>query len=54
MTEEIRTIPQPYPSWVWHEESQGWVTPNGKSVPGDGKPYQWNEEAQDWIEVTHN
>lgn len=54
MTEGIRIIPKPFTSWVWDEASQDWVTPNGKSVPEDGKPYRWDEVAQDFVEVTFN
>jgi len=41
---------KPYPSWVWCEETQNWVTPNGKKAPlVDGVAFTWSEESQDWV-----
>lgn len=51
MAERLSIPARPYPSWVWSEDAQNWVTPNGKSVPDDGKPYRWDEETLDWVEV---
>jgi hypothetical protein len=48
---KMNEITKPYPSWVWDEETLSWVTPNGKGVPGDGKPYTWDEATLNWIEV---
>jgi hypothetical protein len=50
----IETPIKPYESWVWNDDCQNWVTPNGKEVPGNGKPYQWSDELLDWVEVVHN
>ena len=38
---------QPYPTWVWNEESEEWEAPKAKPV--DGKKYYWNEEDGEWV-----
>lgn len=40
---------QPYPSWSWDYEKEGWFSP--VSYPTDGKVYEWNEQDQRWDEV---
>jgi len=42
--------PQPYPSWVFDDEINGWNPP----VPypaDDGKMYQWDEQSLSWVET---
>lgn len=41
--------PSPYPSWLWDEDSWGWVAP--VTYPNDGKTYGWDEAEKIWIEV---
>lgn len=38
--------PQPYPSWLFDEETCSWKPP--KPCPYDTKPWVWNEELLDW------
>ena len=38
--------PQPYPSWLFDEESCTWKAP--KPMPEDGEYYIWREDILDW------
>ena len=41
--------PQPYPSWIFDEESNSWQPP--VAFPSDyTKKYDWNESSQTWDE----
>lgn len=42
--------PQPYPSWIFNEETCGWDAPVPN--PKDGNPYLWDEETLSWQEIT--
>jgi hypothetical protein len=39
-------LPQPYPSWVYDEETKMWSAP--VAPPADGEDYFWNEEELSW------
>jgi hypothetical protein len=38
--------PQPYPSWIFNENSCKWYPP--KPMPEDGEYYIWREDILDW------
>jgi hypothetical protein len=38
--------PQPYPSWVLHEDTCRWDAP--VAMPDDDQRYTWNEDTQAW------
>jgi len=38
--------PQPFPSWVFNEETWWWEAP--LPIPKDGEPYVWNEGTLSW------
>ena len=40
--------PQPYPSWVFVEETCNWTAP--VLYPTDGGMYQWDEATTAWVE----
>lgn len=42
--------PQPYPSWVWLEESDSWRAPI--PYPTDGANYVWDEEEESWVVIS--
>ena len=41
--------PQPYPSWVWSEETAFWVAPIPQPESGD---WVWNEALQEWMDTS--
>ena len=41
--------PQPFPSWLFSEESLSWEAPF--PMPDDDKIYKWDEENQSWVET---
>jgi hypothetical protein len=41
--------PQPFPSWVFDEETCTWGAP--VPYPYDKKIYAWDEEQRNWIEA---
>lgn len=43
---------QPYPSWVFNNETLYWEAP--VSYPNDGKDYLWVELTKSWLEVQKN
>ena len=47
--EDIFRSPQPFPSWSYDFQLNGWIPP--VSYPNDNKEYVWNEEAESWIEI---
>ena len=46
---DIFRSPQPFPSWNYDFELNGWIPP--VSYPNDNKEYAWNEETKSWAEV---
>lgn len=44
--------PQPFPSWVFNENTCGWDAP--VPMPQDGKVYRWDEGITSWVEVQPN
>lgn len=40
---------QPYPSWVWDDESWSWAAP--VPYPDGGNGYTWDEDALAWVEM---
>lgn len=41
--------PKPYPSWIWNENMNTWISPI--TYPSDGGIYSWNEESASWVIV---
>jgi hypothetical protein len=41
--------PQPYPSWIWNDQTNSWDAPIPK--PEDGQEYYWDESSQEWVIV---
>jgi hypothetical protein len=41
--------PQPFPSWLFNEESLSWEAPF--PMPDEDKIYKWDEENQSWVET---
>ena len=42
--------PQPFPSWIFNEETKRWEAPI--EYPVDDKFYIWDEETVSWVEQT--
>jgi hypothetical protein len=42
--------PQPYPSWIFDENTCVWFPPT--PMPEDGKYYNWDESTTSWVEIT--
>tara|TARA_R110000782_G_scaffold99123_1_gene184727 strand:- start:225 stop:557 length:333 start_codon:yes stop_codon:yes gene_type:complete len=40
------TVPKPFLSWVYHEETKSFVAP--VPTPEGNTPYSWNEPGQSW------
>jgi hypothetical protein len=40
--------PKLFPSWVWNQELEQWVSP---TAPPDSGNWLWNEETLSWIEM---
>ena len=47
-TGEFRS-PQPFPSWIYNEETKRWEAPI--EYPVDDKNYLWNESSLSWEEI---
>lgn len=41
--------PQPYPSWIFDEDTCCWNPP--EPHPNDGKEYMWSEFKLKWVEL---
>lgn len=47
------SAPQPFPSWIWNENTRKWdaPTPQPEQVnPSIVKVYEWDESTLDWVE----
>lgn len=41
---------QPYPSWVYNEETYSWSAP--VAYPEDGNKYTWDEDVENWVIIS--
>jgi len=49
----VFNAPQPFPSWIWNENTRAWKAPISKPEQTDPtivKVYEWDESILNWVE----